>query len=66
MTKITRVAQKLFAATTRLSSCHLAYGVCGHPSPENMYSMNSVTCNFMRRRHVSVLGTLWGEGVVDS
>ena len=27
-----------------------------------MYNMNWVTYSFMRARHVSVLGTLWGGG----
>ena len=51
-----------FVADTRLSSGHPAYGVRGHSGPESTYSMNWVTYTFMRARHVSVLGTLWGGG----
>ena len=51
-----------FVANTRLSSGHLASGVGGHSGPVSMYSMNGVTYSFMRVRHVSMPGTLWGGG----
>ena len=49
-----------FVADTRLSSHHSAYSVRGHSALESMHTMNWVTYSFMRVRHVSVLGTLWG------
>ena len=55
-------AGSFFFADTRLSLGHPAYGVHGHSGPESMYSMNWVAYSFMRARHVSMLGTLWGGG----
>ena len=47
-------------ADTKLSSGHPANGVRGNSRLESMDSMNWVTYIFMRARHISFHGMLWG------